>query len=245
MEEGAHSMPLFEVRKMTAGYNRNPIVHGVDLQLEAGKMACIIGPNGAGKSTLIKAVFGLCDVLGGEVVVDGKPVAGLKPSQVVASGIGYVPQVENIFTSLTVRENLEMGAYLNPRDIGRRIEEIVAMFPDLSLAMKRQAGGLSGGQRNMLALARALMTRPKVLLLDEPTAGLSPIYVEKVWEYVATIVESGAGVVVVEQNARRALRAADHGYLMVAGRLAQQGTALELLESEDVVAHYLGGAQVG
>jgi len=237
-------MPLFEVRKLTAGYNRNPIVHGVDLELEAGKMAAIIGPNGAGKSTLIKAVFGLCDVLGGEVLIGGKSVGGLRPSQVVSSGIGYVPQVDNVFPSLSVRENLEMGAYLNPKDIAQRIDEIVAMFPDLKAAMRRPAGALSGGQRNMLALARALMTRPRVLLLDEPTAGLSPIYVERVWEHVAKIVESGAGVVVVEQNARRALMASDHGYLMVAGRLAQQGTGKELLESEDVVAHYLGGSQV-
>ncbi len=237
-------MPLFEVHKLTAGYNRNPIVHGVDLELDAGKMAAIIGPNGAGKSTLIKAVFGLCDVLGGHVTIDGKSVAGMRPSQVVSSGIGYVPQVDNVFPSLSVRENLEMGAFLNPRDITRRIEEIVAMFPDLKAAMRRPAGALSGGQRNMLALARALMTRPKVLLLDEPTAGLSPIYVERVWEHVAKIVESGAAVVVVEQNARRALQASNHGYLMVAGRLAQQGTGRELLESEDVVAHYLGGSQV-
>jgi branched-chain amino acid transport system ATP-binding protein len=238
-------MPLFEVRKLTAGYNRAPIVHGVDLDLEAGKMATIIGPNGAGKSTLIKAIFGFCDVLSGSVRIEGREVGGLRPSQVVASGIGYVPQVENIFPTLTVRENLEMGAYLSPKGMLQRIDEIVAMFPDLAAAMRRQAGELSGGQRNMLALARALMTRPKVLLLDEPTAGLSPIYVEKVWEYIATIVAAGVAVLVVEQNARRALSVSDYGYLMVAGRLAQEGTGKELLESEDVVAHYLGGAQVG
>jgi len=137
-------MPLFEVRGITAGYDRNPIVHGVDLELEAGTMACIIGPNGAGKSTLIKAVFGLCDVLAGEVVVDGRHIAGHRPSRVVASGIGYVPQVDNIFPSLTVRENLEMGAYLNRGDTARRTAEIVEMSPDLKLARRRPAGALSG-----------------------------------------------------------------------------------------------------
>lgn len=238
-------MPLFDVQGLSAGYGRAPIVHEMSLSLEGGKVAAIIGPNGAGKSTFIKAIFGLCDVLGGKVQLSGQDLHGLRPSRIVQRGIGYVPQVENVFPSLSVRENLEMGAYLKPQGVSERITELTQMFPDLGTALKRRAGELSGGQRNMLALARALMMHPKVLLLDEPTAGLSPIYQERVWEHIATIAASGVGVVIVEQNARRALQAADFGYLLVAGRLAQSGTGQELLTSTDVVAHYLGGAQVG
>lgn len=233
-------MALFEVRDITAGYRRSPVVHGVSMALDPGQVATIIGPNGAGKSTLIKAVFGLCDILSGEVVLGDRSLAGMRPSRIVAAGIGYVPQVQNVFPSLTVRENLEMGAYLKPQGVAEEIERVVAMFPDLGRAMPRRAGDLSGGQRNMLALARALMTRPRVLLLDEPTAGLAPIYADRVWEHVARIREEGVAVLIVEQNARRSLAAADVGYVLVAGRLVRQGTGTELLESDDVAMLYLG-----
>lgn len=233
-------MALFEARNVRAGYGKSPIVHDVTLEVGEGEIATVIGPNGAGKSTFIKAVFGLCDVLGGEISLQGQPLQGLRPSRIVAKGIGYVPQVQNVFQSLTVRENLEMGAYLRPEGSAQRIEELCKMFPDLGLALKRRAGELSGGQRNMLALARALMTRPSMLLLDEPTAGLSPLYADKVWDHISEIRQSGVAILIVEQNARRALESADRGYVLVAGRLAHSGSGSDLLESDEVVSLYLG-----
>jgi ABC-type branched-subunit amino acid transport system ATPase component len=235
-------MALFETHDVKAGYGRSPVVHDVSLTVDEGQIAAIIGPNGAGKSTFIKAVFGLCDVLGGEIRLRGESIQGLRPSRIVAHGIGYVPQVLNVFPSLTVRENLEMGAYLRPAVAARRIDELCAMFPDLGQSLKRRAGVLSGGQRNMLALARALMMSPSLLLLDEPTAGLSPVYVDKVWEHIAQIRQSGVAILIVEQNARRALEAADWGYVLVGGRLAHAGTGAEILGSEEVVSLYLGSA---
>lgn len=232
---------LFEVRGLTAGYNHAPIVHDVSLSLDPGEILTIIGPNGAGKSTLIKAIFGLCDVLSGEVRLGSKSLAGLRPSQVVAKGISYVPQVQNIFPNLTIRENLEMGAYLRKSGTEKRIEELTAMFPDLGAAMNRKAGELSGGQRNMLALARALMTEPQIILLDEPTAGLAPKYADSVWQHVGQIAKSDVGVVVVEQNARRALESSDRGLVMAGGQLMKEGAAATLLEDEQVAAVYLGG----
>jgi ABC-type branched-subunit amino acid transport system ATPase component len=233
-------MALLEVRDMVAGYQHMPIVHGVTVTLEPGEVVAIVGPNGAGKSTLIKAVFGLCDVLRGEVVLAGQNLTGLKPSRVVAAGIAYVPQVRNVFPSLTVRENLEMGGYLFPTEVEERLAAVVEMFPDLGTAMKRKAGELSGGQRNMLALARALMTRPKVMLLDEPTAGLSPLFTDRVWEHVLRVAQDGIGVLVVEQNARRALLSSQRGYVLVNGQVAFEGPGPALVDNPEVVASYLG-----
>lgn len=235
-------MALLEVNDLVAGYGRMPVVHGISLTLERGEVAAVIGPNGAGKSTLIKAIFGLCDVLGGDVALDGGSICGLSPSRLVSRGLAYLPQVENIFPSLTVRENLEMGAFLQPKGAAKRIDELTGMFPDLGPALKRPAGELSGGQRTMLAMARALMMQPTILLLDEPTAGLSPLYADVIWEHVDQVVASGVTVLMVEQNARRALEAADHGFVLVAGRLARQGTGQELLASDEVVELYLGAA---
>lgn len=234
-------MALFDVRGLTAGYNRAPIVHNVSFSLEGGEILTIIGPNGAGKSTLIKAIFGLCDVLDGKMVLGSDELNGLRTSQVVARGISYVPQVQNVFPSLTVKENLQMGAYLRKSGTDQRIAELTTMFPDLHKASGRKAGELSGGQRNMLALARALMTEPKVLLLDEPTAGLAPKYSDTVWDHVTQIARSGVGVVVVEQNARRALESSDRGLVMAAGRTMKEGAAATLLENEQIAAVYLGG----
>lgn len=234
-------MALFSVQRLTAGYNRAPVVHDVSFSLEGGEILTIIGPNGAGKSTLIKAIFGLCDVLSGNILLGSTVLAGLRPSQVVSRGISYVPQVQNIFPSLTVRENLEMGAYLRKSGTDQRISELTTMFPDLGSAAGRKAGNLSGGQRNMLALARALMTEPRILLLDEPTAGLAPKYADTVWEHVAQIAKSGVGVVVVEQNARRALESSDRGLVMAGGTLMKEGPAATLLEDEQIAEVYLGG----
>ncbi len=234
-------MALFNVRALTAGYNHAPIVHDVSFGLEEGEILTIIGPNGAGKSTLIKAIFGLCDVLAGEILLGSDNLAGLRASKVVARGISYVPQVLNIFPSMSIKENLEMGAYLRKSGTGERIKELTAMFPDLGVASGRKAGELSGGQRNMLALARALMTEPRVLLLDEPTAGLAPKYADAVWDHVAQIANTGIGVVVVEQNARRALESSDRGLVMAGGQLVKEGPAATLLEDEQIAEVYLGG----
>lgn len=233
-------MALLEVDDLVAGYGRAPVVHGVSLAVERGEVVAVIGPNGAGKSTLVKAIFGLCDVFGGEVSVDGERVTGLRPSRLVGRGLAYLPQVDNVFPSLTVMENLEMGAFAQPREAAARIDELTAMFPDLGPAMKRTAGELSGGQRTMLALARALMTRPSVLLLDEPTAGVAPMVGDRIWEHIAEIVASGTTVLIVEQNARRALEAADRGLVLTSGRLAREGTGRELLDSDDIVELFLG-----
>lgn len=237
-------MALLEVDALVAGYNRAPVVHGISLLVERGQVAAVIGPNGAGKSTLIKAIFGLCDVLGGEVKLDGERLNGRRPSQLVSRGLAYLPQLENVFPSLTVKENLEMGAFLQPKGAAKRIDELTEMFPDLGPALKRLAGDLSGGQRTMLGLARALMTRPTMLLLDEPTAGLSPIYADRIWEHIDEAAASGVTVMIVEQNARRALEAADRGFVLTGGRLAREGTGRELLESDEVVDLYLGAAGV-
>lgn len=235
-------MAELRVSHLTAGYHRSiPTVSDISLTIESREIVAIIGPNGAGKSTFIKAVFGLCTVLSGEVSLDGTIISGLVPSKVVAHGLGYVPQVSNVFPSLTVRENLEMGGYLSRKEIPQRIKEVTDIFPDLGVALARRAQELSGGQRNMLALARALMTRPAFVLLDEPTAGLSPLYVDKVWEQVLGVSRSGVGVLIVEQNARRALKAADRGLVLVEGRIAMAGPAAEILDSPQVVELYLGG----
>jgi ABC-type branched-subunit amino acid transport system ATPase component len=233
---------VLEVSDLTAGYHRSiPTIREVSVRVESGQLVAVIGPNGAGKSTFIKAVVGLCTVHSGQVRLDGELLSGLATSRIVAHGIGYVPQVNNVFPSLTVKENLEMGGYLQRRGVPRRIGEVTELFPDLRAAMHRHAEALSGGQRNMLALARALMTSPKVVLMDEPTAGLSPLYVDKVWEQVRRVGEAGVGVLIVEQNARRALENADQGVVLVEGSVAAYRPASELLDSPEVVELYLGG----
>lgn len=233
-------MALLEVDELIAGYGRSPVVHGISLTVERAQVAAIIGPNGAGKSTLIKAIFGLCTVHSGTVTFEGERLSGLRPSQIASRGLAYLPQVENVFPSLTVKENLEMGAFRQPKGASKRIDELMEMIPDLRPTLKRAAGELSGGQRTMLGLARALMTRPTMLLLDEPTAGLSPVAADRVWHHIAEIVSMGATLMIVEQNARRALEAADRGFVLTSGRLARQGGAQELLDSDDIVELFLG-----
>lgn len=236
-------MAFLEVDSLIAGYGRVPVLHGISLSVERGEVAAFIGPNGAGKSTLIKAIFGLCDVLGGSVTLDGSRLDGLRPSKVVARGLGYLPQVDNVFPSLTVKENLEMGAFLQPKNAARRIDEIIEMIPELARTLKRAAGELSGGQRTMLGLGRALMTQPTVVLLDEPTAGLAPIVADRIWEHISAVVARGTTVMIVEQNARRALEAADRGFVLAAGRLAREGPARDLLNSDEIIELFLGTAR--
>jgi ABC-type branched-subunit amino acid transport system ATPase component len=225
---------------LTAGYGGQPVIEDVSLSVRSGEITAVVGPNGAGKSTLLKALCGLLKVTGGEVRLLGEPVTNLPPERLVRRGLGYVPQVSNVFPGLTVRENLEMGGYTRPAGVRARIDEICGLFPDLRPAMRRRAGLLSGGQRSMLALARALMLDPAVILLDEPSAGLAPRLQASLWSRIEEVAATGVGVCVVEQNTRLTLRHAHWGYILVLGRNRMDGPAAELLSDEKVVDLYIG-----
>jgi branched-chain amino acid transport system ATP-binding protein len=234
--------PLLEVVELVAGYGGAPIVHGVDISVGAGEVATIIGPNGAGKSTLLKAITGQVEVLGGSVRLRGQDVTSRRGDQLARSGIGFVPQVNDVFGTLTVIENLEMGGYLLARrDVPARVEEVLATFPALADMRSRRAGKLSGGERKMLAIARVLMLRPSVIILDEPTSNLAPILARSVLEdQVRGLAQSGSAVLLVEQRASEALAIGDWSYLMVAGRVSVSGPARELLERHDIAELFLG-----
>ena len=225
---------------LTAGYGGPPIIEDISLTVRAGQITAIVGPNGAGKSTLLKALSGVLRVSRGEVYVQGQKTTNTPPEKLVKRGLGYVPQVSNIFPDLTVRENMEMGAYTRRRGAHARIDELCQLFPDLGTSLRRMAGMLSGGQRSMLAMARALMLKPVVMLLDEPSAGLSPLLQGALWEQVERISATGVGICVVEQNTRRTLRHAQWGYILVLGRNRLDGPAEELLHDESVVELYIG-----
>ena len=225
---------------LTAGYGGPPIIEDVSLTVHASRITAVVGPNGAGKSTLLKALCGLLRASRGDVFVCGEKTTNISPEKLVKRGLGYVPQVSNVFPDLTVRENLEMGAYTRRRGVDARIDEICALFPDLGRSMRRRAAILSGGQRSMLALARALMLKPAVMLLDEPSAGLSPLLQDKLWEQIEKIAATGVGICVVEQNTRRTLRHAHWGYILVLGRNRLDGPARELLQDDTVVELYVG-----
>jgi ABC-type branched-subunit amino acid transport system ATPase component len=232
------------VNGLTAGYGGPPIIQNVSFQAGAGQITAIVGPNGAGKSTLLKGVCGVIPAMQGEIRIEDQNVTGLPPEQLVKRGISYVPQVANVFPSLSVTENLEMGGYLRRSGVRERIDALFTMFPDLRAAAKRPARTLSGGQRNMLAMARGLMIDPKVMLLDEPTAGLSPRFESTVWEHILKVRETGVAVVVVEQNTRRTLSHADRAYLLTLGQNRLEGSGRDLLEDEEVVALYVGKSLV-
>ena len=235
------SEPLLIVEDLVGGYVPEvDILRGVNLTLEAGELVGIIGPNGAGKSTLVKAIFGLLDVRSGTVSLGGDDITGLATHDLVGRGMGYVPQRANVFPSLTVEDNLRMGLYLNMGAWPERFEAIASMFPLIKQRRGQKAGLLSGGERQMVAFGRALMTAPSVLLLDEPSAGLSPIMQDRVFEEVAGIAASGVSVVMVEQNARHCLGIADRGYVLDQGRNAYTGTGHELLHDPKVIELYLG-----
>jgi ABC-type branched-subunit amino acid transport system ATPase component len=225
---------------VTAGYGGPPIIEDVWLSVPAGKITAIVGPNGAGKSTLLKALSGVLKISSGDVFVSGARTTNLAPEKLVRRGLGYVPQVSNIFPDLTVRENLEMGAYTRRRGVSARIDEVGELFPDLRKALRRRAAMLSGGQHSMLALARALMLEPAVMLLDEPSAGLAPLLQGALWEQIEKIAATGVGVCVVEQNTRLTLRHAHWGYILVLGRNRLDGPAVDLLHDENVVELYVG-----
>lgn len=232
----------FDVRGLRAGYVKDvDIVRNCDVRVDAGQLVSIIGPNGAGKSTLVKAVFGLVNVRAGEVLLYGSDVAGMPTHRLVAAGVGYVPQVGNVFPSLTAEENLRMGCYLAPRERARRTAQIYELLPLLADRRSQRAGTMSGGQRQVVALARALMGAPRVLLLDEPSAGLDPNSVRMVFREIRRIADSGLAVLMVEQNARRALASSDYAYVLDMGENRFEGPGPQLLADDDVVRLYLGG----
>ena len=234
-------MSLLRIEALVAGYGAVDILNGVNLSVEPGRISVIVGPNGAGKSTTIKAIFGLAQIRDGRVLFNDDDVTRLPADKLVARGIAYVPQERNVFRSLSVRENLEMGAFLKPGDIARRIEAVLALFPPLREKLKQAAGELSGGQRQMVAMGRALMLEPKLLMLDEPTAGLSPLYMDQIFERIVAINRSGVGVLLVEQNAKQALAIGHVGYVLATGRNRFTDTADALLANREVAESFLGG----
>jgi ABC-type branched-subunit amino acid transport system ATPase component len=239
-ETSMSDQPILHVEGLTAGYGGAPVIEGVAIDARLGQLTVMVGPNGAGKSTLMKAIAGVVRPSGGRVVLNGSDVTGRAPERLVVLGMSYVPQLANVFPSLTIAENLEMGGYVRKAGTKERAAELLEMFPDLRAARRRPARTLSGGQRTMLAIARGLMLDPKTLLLDEPTAGLSPKIEGAVWDRILAIRASGVAVVVVEQNTRRALRHADRAYVLVNGRNRLEGTGQELSDTERLAAIYLG-----
>ena len=233
--------PILEVNGVAAGYVKGlNILQGIDLVVTEGEIVSIIGPNGAGKSTLLKAVMGLIQTSAGRYYLNGLEKTSLSTHRIVEEGVGYVPQVENIFPSLTVQENLEIGGWILKRNTHASLVNIYEKFPLLYERKGDRAGNLSGGQRQLLALARALVTSPSILLLDEPSAGLSPVAISDVFNTIKEINDSGVSILLVEQNAKRALNFSDRGYVLDQGRNAYQGTGQELLDDPRVVDLYLG-----
>jgi branched-chain amino acid transport system ATP-binding protein len=226
---------------MTGGYGASDILHDCSIGVARGEIAVIVGPNGAGKSTAMKAVFGMLPLRAGTITLGGEDITDLSPQDRVAKGMAFVPQTNNVFKALTVQENLEMGAYLRQDGIAAAMEEVYDLFPILRDKRRQPAGELSGGQRQQVAVGRALMTEPKVLMLDEPTAGVSPIVMDELFDRIIEVSRTGIPILMVEQNARQALEIADRGYVLVQGRNAHTGTGKELLADEDVRRSFLGG----
>ena len=234
-------MSLLEMRDVYGGYGGVDVLNGVSLAVAPGEIVVIIGPNGAGKSTAMKAVFGLVHVRQGEVRFDGNDITRTPTDRIVRQGICYVPQTDNVFPSLTVHENLELGAFVRDDDYSAQLERVYELFPPLRERRRQPAGTLSGGQRQMVAMGRALMLDPKLLLLDEPTAGLSPLFIDQIFEIVRRINGLGISVLMVEQNAKRALQMADRGYVLVMGRNRHEDTGPNLLANREVAEMFLGG----
>ncbi|MBI2492311.1 MAG: ABC transporter ATP-binding protein [Candidatus Rokubacteria bacterium] len=236
-------MALLELRDVEAGYGSLQILHGVSLHVNEGEVVAVIGPNGAGKSTTFKVIMGLIAYRGGDIVFDGHTLVDQRPNRILGLGLGYVPQGRVVFSQMTVRENLDIGAYLerDPAKIKASMEWVVALFPRLGERKRQLAGSMSGGAQQMLAMGRAPMMRPKMLMLDEPSLGLSPRLVDELFDKTVELARAGLTVMLVEQNAARALEISDRGYVLELGRNRFEGTGRALLENPEVRTMYLGG----
>jgi len=232
---------LLDVHHVNSGYGEMTILRDISMRVDTGEVVTLIGPNGAGKSTLLKTIFGLLMPTEGRIRFEDTDITGFKPPTLVRRGMSYVPQVDNVFPSLTVQENLEMGAFVRGDGLAERLEEMYTFFPTLRLKRKQRVGGLSGGERQMVAMGRALMLDPRLLLLDEPSAGLSPRLVGMVFEKMAEINQTGVALLIVEQNARQALRLSHRGYVLASGQVRLEGKGDQLLSDEEVGRLYLGG----
>ena len=234
-------MALIELKHVVGGYGGAPILNGVNMAIDASDIGVIVGPNGAGKSTTLKAIFGLLKVTGGTIELDGENIANSLPDKLVPRGLSFVPQEKNVFTSMTVEENLEMGAFTRRDAFKDTMEWVYQMFPVLAEKRRQPAGELSGGQRQMVAMGRALMSKPKLLMLDEPSAGLSPRYVIEIFETIVRVNKEGVGNLMVEQNARQALAFASKGFVLASGQNRFTGTGAELIADPEVAKSFLGG----
>jgi len=240
-DQGAATAPFLDAQGMTGGYGAADILHGCTLTVEKGEIAVIVGPNGAGKSTAMKAVFGMLPLRAGRVTLGGDDITRLTPQERVRRGMGFVPQTHNVFPTMTVEENLEMGAFIREDDFRDTMEQVYHLFPVLRDKRTQNAGELSGGQRQQVAVGRALMTKPELLMLDEPTAGVSPIVMDELFDRIIEVARTGISILMVEQNARQALAIADKGYVLVQGRNRFTDTGAALLANPEVRRSFLGG----
>ena len=234
---------MLDLKNINAAYGRIQILYDISLHVEEKEVVCVIGPNGAGKSTTFKVIMGFIDYLGGEMTFDGQSLVGFRPDQILGLGLGYVPQGRIVFNQMTTRENLEMGAFLqrDKQKVRESMEYVFSLFPVLRDRQKQLAGTMSGGEQQMLAMGRALMIRPKMMMLDEPSLGLSPRFVDQIFERIVELASSGITIMLVEQNAARALEIADRGYVLELGKNRYEGTGKMLLDNQDVRRMYLGG----
>ncbi len=232
---------FLSAENMLGGYGETTILNDCSISVKKGEIAVIVGPNGAGKSTAMKAIFGMLDLKAGNIIFDGKDITDLKPQERVKSGMGFVPQTHNVFTSMTVMENLEIGGFTNQANLSKNISEVFKLFPVLKEKQKQLVGELSGGQRQQVAVGRALMTNPKLLMLDEPTAGVSPLVVKELFEKIISIAKTGIAILMVEQNARQALEIADNGFVLVQGENKYTDKGSKLLSNKEVRKAFLGG----
>ena len=232
---------FLSAENMLGGYGETTILNDCSISVKKGEIAVIVGPNGAGKSTAMKAIFGMLNLRAGNIIFDGKDITDLKPQERVKSGMGFIPQTHNVFTSMTVMENLEIGGFTNQENLSKNISEVFKLFPVLEEKQKQLVGELSGGQRQQVAVGRALMTNPKLLMLDEPTAGVSPLVVKELFEKIISIARTGIAILMVEQNARQALEIADNGFVLVQGENKYTDKGSKLLSNKEVRKAFLGG----